>query len=126
MSVSQTKPIETSTVPNTLSNTLATLKSKLIQALPDNLLSLTLYGSYARGKARPDSDVDILIVLKQANVEDEKRVRQLVYEAMWQMDFAHYISLYLIDAAHYHRLEAQGALLFKNIQSEGQILWQAN
>ncbi len=116
----------TITLESTLQSQLAALQSKLAQALPDNLLLLTLYGSYARGEAQAGSDVDLLVVLKQARADDEALVRQLVYEAMWQMDFAYYVSLYLIDAAHYRRLERQGALLFKNIRDEGRILWQAN
>lgn len=36
-------------------------------ALDDNLLSIVLYGSVARGQARLESDVDILLVLREAS-----------------------------------------------------------
>lgn len=36
------------------------------QALGDQLVSLVLYGSVARGTAKPNSDVDVLLVLRAA------------------------------------------------------------
>src|SRR6266498_4349790 len=40
------------------------LKKELIQIYGDQIHSILLYGSRARGDERPDSDIDILIVLK--------------------------------------------------------------
>lgn len=39
-----------------------------------NLVSLAVYGSYARGENRPDSDIDLLIVLQK--MEGERLARQ--------------------------------------------------
>ena len=39
------------------------LAHELAQLLGEKLNRIILYGSYARGEARPDSDLDILIVL---------------------------------------------------------------
>ncbi len=40
------------------------LKKELMQIYGDQIHSILLYGSRARGDERPDSDIDILIVLK--------------------------------------------------------------
>ena len=109
-------------LPDNLSKTLNELKINLAQALGDNLLLLTLYGSYARDKASADSDVDLLVVLKKSNSEDEALVRKIVYDTMWRMDFAYYLSLYLIDETHYRLLEWQGVSIFKDIRRDGQVL----
>lgn len=37
------------------------------ETLADNLVTIVLYGSVARGDARPESDVDLLLVLEQAS-----------------------------------------------------------
>jgi len=38
----------------------------LLKRLGDELIALMLYGSVARGQARPESDVDLLIILRDA------------------------------------------------------------
>jgi predicted nucleotidyltransferase len=40
------------------------LKSGLVRIYADELKAVYLYGSYARGEAGPDSDIDVLVVLK--------------------------------------------------------------
>lgn len=43
---------------------LGTLRQGLDRALGHQLAQVVLYGSQARGEARPDSDVDVLVVVK--------------------------------------------------------------
>ncbi len=45
------------------------------QVLGDQLISVVLYGSVARGTARPDSDVDLLVVLRMAPAGYWKRLQ---------------------------------------------------
>ncbi len=40
------------------------LRSELALILGDRLESIYLYGSQARGDARPDSDIDVMVVLR--------------------------------------------------------------
>ena len=53
------------------------LRDNLHQALGDDLLSLILYGSYARGDAHCDSDVDLLVVLRRLTPELDERVNEI-------------------------------------------------
>ena len=61
------------------------------QDLGNRVVSIVLYGSVARGTARPDSDVDLLLVLRETPREYWKRLqpllpilRQLRKERCWK------------------------------------------
>jgi uncharacterized protein len=50
------------------------LGEQLASELGGNLLDLVLFGSRARGDARSDSDIDVLVLLAQSNWPVEHRV----------------------------------------------------
>ncbi len=47
-----------------ITNTLNQVKQHLLAEYRDQLQSLILFGSQARNDARPDSDIDLLVILK--------------------------------------------------------------
>ena len=47
-----------------LANILHTLRQEFSRALGDQLVSMILFGSQARDQARPESDIDILVVVR--------------------------------------------------------------
>ena len=54
---------------------LKSLKPKIIKALKSyNPLKIYVYGSYARGEAGPDSDLDLLIIKNTRKRERERRI----------------------------------------------------
>ncbi len=52
------------TMPENVRAALAEAKARLTEMYGDRLDRVVLYGSHARGDARPDSDVDLLVVLR--------------------------------------------------------------
>ena len=52
------------TLPSAVQAALQELKQALLRMYGDRFGALYLYGSYARGTAHPDSDIDVLIALK--------------------------------------------------------------
>jgi predicted nucleotidyltransferase len=67
---------------------LRTLRQKLAQTLGDQLERVVLYGSRARGEARPDSDIDVLVVVKSdVNYPDlMQRTSAIVADVSLQYD----------------------------------------
>ncbi|MBI5838887.1 MAG: nucleotidyltransferase domain-containing protein [Chloroflexi bacterium] len=51
-------------MPVRIKKLLKELKQGLVNIYGEQLKAVYLYGSYARGEARPDSDIDVLMVLK--------------------------------------------------------------
>lgn len=50
----------------------------VLGALGDQVVSVVLYGSVARGKARPDSDVNVLLILRETSPGYWKRLQPLL------------------------------------------------
>lgn len=71
-----------------LSNILHELRQRLVHALGHQLSGVILYGSQARGDARPDSDIDVLVVVAgPVNYPDlMQRTSVLVAELSLQYD----------------------------------------
>ena len=46
----------------------------------DKIDSIILFGSVARGEAKEDSDIDILVVIKKKNVKDMKEIYGIAFE----------------------------------------------
>ena len=78
------------TTPPHVRAALAEAKARLVELYGDRLDRVVLYGSYARGDARPDSDVDVLVVLRgeyQAYAEIKRSGRPL-YDISLRYDLA--------------------------------------
>jgi len=54
----------------------------LLQELGDRLTSIVLYGSVARGTARPDSDIDLFVIAGETNVEKEA-----TWDHVWDLEY---------------------------------------
>ena len=101
------------------------LRDELGRELGDELSLLILYGSHARGEARDDSDVDILVVLRQVSEALNRKVHDITYRLMQESDFAYFLSLRLMDSQHYSLLEQKESSFLNNIKREGKVLWPA-
>jgi len=59
---------------------LKSLSSNVKRVLADNLVSMMVFGSYARGDYNKDSDVDLIVVVKEKTKDVIKRLVRLEYE----------------------------------------------
>lgn len=88
------------------------------------LQAVYLFGSHARGEARPDSDVDLCIVADGAarQLDTARRFR----EAMWDMNDLPAFTLVPITPQRLAEKRAGGDFFFATILKEGRLLASEN
>jgi len=95
------------------------IKTSVNSTDPDAIL--ILYGSYARGDYRDDSDVDLLVLLNQEKITriDEKRIKYPLYDI--EFDTGTIISPLVFSKRDWetrHRITP----FYENVLREGQVL----
>ncbi len=103
-------------LPPQLQEILQTLRLRLTQALGEQLAQVIVYGSQARGEARPDSDIDVLIVMAgQVNFQEVmQRTSELVAELSLRHDIV--ISRTFTSAMHWQTAHTPFLI---NVRREG-------
>ncbi len=64
----------------------------LRRCFPNEVKDIILFGSQARGEERPDSDIDLLIVLNTQDRRLKREVLNLAWEAMFAHNFEAFLS----------------------------------
>lgn len=98
---------------------LSQLKQDLSTLYGDRLRHLTLFGSQARGDSQPESDIDVLVVLRApVNPGEEiKKTGKIVADLSLHYDVV--ISCLFMDEIHY---QTRNSGLLRNIRQEGVLL----
>jgi predicted nucleotidyltransferase len=85
----------------------------------DNLSRVILYGSKARGDATEDSDIDIMIVLK--DVKDKSKELEKVIKLTTEIDFRYETLISVTLQSEEEYLKKRSPLLL-NVRKEGIVL----
>lgn len=83
----------------------------------DQMLSIRLFGSRARGEAQPDSDMDIAVIVDHVGPELRKSIRFMAVD-VW-LQYGIYISTRVWSLDHWRELESLQTNLYKTLQQEG-------
>jgi predicted nucleotidyltransferase len=99
-----------------LMQVISIFKNRIIDAYGSRFDRLILYGSYARGSAKPDSDVDILVVLTdiESAFTEVDKLNELKYPLLLEHDI--FISANPVTR---EALNQTGMPFFRNILREG-------
>jgi predicted nucleotidyltransferase len=81
-----------------------------------------LFGSRARGDARPDSDYDLLVVVKERTGEGHE-MEQRAYGAMWGLHAP--VEIVVMTADYFDWMLDAAASLPATVQREGRLLHAA-
>jgi predicted nucleotidyltransferase len=89
----------------------------------NEVLSITLYGSQARGEADAESDIDLLIVVRH----DTPTLRQALVDLAWQVQFEYdiVISDIIRSVEQLGRMQARRFPYYQSIEREGVLLWKS-
>ena len=103
-------------------DTLARCLEAMDRALP--LRAVYLFGSHARGEARPDSDVDLCLVAEGA--ERQLQTAQQFCWAMWDIRGKPSFTLVPITPDRLEEKKAIGDFFFGTVLKEGVLLASEN
>lgn len=104
-------------MPKNIKTILRNLKKGLSEIYSDQLKAVYLFGSYARGDARPpDSDIDVMIVLKDEFNYREAQKRSIDFVASLCLENDVVITR---KFASEKKFEESNMPLFLNVRAEG-------
>jgi len=97
-------------------------KERSLSELSGRIEGIIVYGSYARGEARADSDLDILVIVKDKSALLERRIKDIAYDIMWDQNFKPLLSVEILEKFSFDRLAKMGSSFYRNVQNEGILL----
>jgi predicted nucleotidyltransferase len=97
---------------------------RVTSALGDQVDAIVLYGSVARGEARRDSDIDILVVSP-----DPPSIREALSEIRsdfaYEQDYAFFVSLLHYSREELCHLQQMRSPFLREITKDGMILYDS-
>jgi len=90
---------------------------ELKKKLGNELVSIRLFGSKARGDFKEDSDIDMFILVREKTPEVKGSVRDLA--ATYVLDHELPLSIALYDLFEYQKNTELGSFFFENVEKEG-------
>ncbi len=97
--------------------------ARLHQAVGDKLMGLWLFGSKARGDFDPDSDIDLLVIIKTKDWDVWHAIRQIAARCSLEYDVL--FNTHILDRARWEKEVRYQGTLWREIQRDGASLMPA-
>lgn len=102
---------------------IAEFRKRLKEILrPDQIRSLVLYGSKARGDARRDSDVDLLVVHDPVSPQQKEQIDELLWRLGFGFNIQPHLEISMQLTDHVKYLENLGTPYIQNVARDGIVL----
>lgn len=105
----------------------AQFKQKLVQLLIKEIKcpieSIILYGSIAQGKEKPESDIDLLIVLPPSGSPEKLEKKLMEFNSKIVRDYGNQISPLITDKKNFIKRLKKKDRLLKEIIKKGEVLY---
>lgn len=96
------------------------LISRLKNELKDNVVRVQLFGSKATGNFKPDSDIDVLLIVKDRTEKVLDKIAEIHFDV--DLKYDPNISLIIFSQEEYQQNQRFDTPFIKNIQQESIIL----
>lgn len=97
------------------------LKDELKKLYGDNMVQLILFGSYARGDIHDESDIDLLLVLK--NMESPYQENVFMNELKYELSLKHE-KYFSVIATTMEKFSHEKNPLYDNVNHDGILIWK--
>lgn len=88
------------------------------------ILSVTLFGSYARGDQHADSDIDLLVITKDSDNTLDEQISRWSVDAMEKTDYDDFLSAMRMTEERWNEKQRLGLLFAKEVERDGIVLWK--
>ncbi len=104
-------------IPEPIVEALYDFRARVEAEFGDRLLDLRLYGSWARGEQHEESDVDVLVVVRDIPQLDHPRVWHLGLDVFY--DYDEYVSALVCSEEEWRHLVDRELLIAQDIERDG-------
>lgn len=112
-------------MPQTMQSLIEKYVSEIQKIYGEHLRRILLYGSYARGDFKPDSDVDIMILLDISDMEI-KNYRHQLSDMTFDFNMDHDMDIKPIAKSEEHFVKwVKNYPFYANVNKEGVVLYGA-
>jgi len=92
-------------------------KALLESSFKENFFQVKLFGSKARGDDRKESDIDVLVLMREGDWRSYDRIYELVVDILLEEEVS--LSAKVMTDKEYNNLSARGNAFINNINREG-------